>query len=109
MTPIKSWLSSNFGKIRSLIRELDAPERPKMSEKMVSSRLGKRELICLLLFTCNYVVFVWRGFLFLWVLGMGYVILLWHSLSLPYNYCSSLFDRIVIQIAGNPKTNKKLE
>ena len=49
-------------------------------------RLGKRELICLLLFTCNCVVSVWRGFLFLWVLGMGYVILLWHSLSLPYNY-----------------------
>ena len=49
-------------------------------------RLGKRELICLLLFACNYVVSVWRGFLFLWVLGMGYVILLWHSLSLPYNY-----------------------
>ena len=49
-------------------------------------RLGKRELICLLLFTCNYVVSVWRGFLFLWVLRMGYVILLWHSLSLPYNY-----------------------
>ena len=46
-------------------------------------RLGKRELICLLLFTCNYVVSVWRGLLFLWVLGMGYVILLWHSLSLP--------------------------
>ena len=49
-------------------------------------RLGKRELICLLLFTCSYVVSVWRGFLFLWVLGMGYVISLWHSLSLPYNY-----------------------
>ena len=49
-------------------------------------RLGKRELICLLSFPCNYVVFVWRGFPFLWVLGMGYVILLWHSLSLPYNY-----------------------
>ena len=49
-------------------------------------RLGKRELVCLLLFSCNYVVSVWRGFLFLWVLGMGYVILLWHSLSLPYNY-----------------------
>ena len=49
-------------------------------------RLGKRELNCLLLFTCNYVVSVWRGFLFLWVLGMGYLILLWHSLSLPYNY-----------------------
>ena len=49
-------------------------------------RLGKRELICLLLFTCNYVVSVWRGFLFLWVLVMGYVILLWHSLNIPYNY-----------------------
>ena len=46
-------------------------------------RLGKRGLIYLLLFTCNYVVSVWRGFLFLWVLGMGYVILLWHSLNLP--------------------------
>ena len=49
-------------------------------------RLGKRELINLLLFTCNFVVSVWRGFLFLWVLGMGYVNLLWHFLSLPYNY-----------------------
>ena len=46
-------------------------------------RLGKRELIGVLLFTCKYVVSVWRGFLFFWVLGMGYVILLWHSLSLP--------------------------
>ena len=36
--------------------------------------------------TCCYVVSVWRDFLFLWVLGMGYVILLWHSLSLHYNY-----------------------
>ena len=50
------------------------------------TRFGKRELICQLLFTCNYVVSVWRGFLFLWVLGIGYVILLWHSLSLPYKY-----------------------
>ena len=49
-------------------------------------RLGKRELVCLLLFTYNNVVSVWSGFLFLLVLGMGYVILLWHSLSLPYNY-----------------------
>ena len=51
-------------------------------------RLGKRELICLLMFTYLYVVSVLGGFLFLWVLGMGYVILLWHSLSLPYNYFS---------------------
>ena len=34
--------------------------------------------------TCNYVVSVWRDFLVLWVLGMGYVILLWHSLGLPF-------------------------
>ena len=28
-------------------------------------------LICLLSFTCNFVASVRRGFLFLWVLGMG--------------------------------------
>ena len=98
-------------------------------------RLGKRELICLLLFTCNYglnsiylimnihvdihtmlcetgsgskhkayieaiscnyVVSVWRGFLFLWVPGMGYVILLWHSLSLPYNYFAYFFIKTYV-------------
>ena len=47
-------------------------------------RLGKRELICLLSFTCNYVVSVLRrGFLSLWMLWIGCVILLWHSVSLP--------------------------
>ena len=61
-------------------------------------RLGKRELICLLSFTCNYVVSVWRGFLFLWVLGMGYVIFLWHSLSLPYNYLECGFTRFTNQL-----------
>ena len=59
-------------------------------------RLGKRELICLLLFTCNYVVSVWRGFLFLWVLGMGYVILLWHSLSLHIIY-SNQINRLALK------------
>ena len=49
------------------------------------SELGKRELICLLSFTCNDVVSVWRDFLFLLVLGIGCVILLWHTLGLPYN------------------------
>ena len=33
-----------------------------------------------------YVVSVRRNFLFLLVLGMGCVILMWHSMSLPYNY-----------------------
>ena len=64
-------------------------------------RLGKRELICMLLFTCNYVVSVWRGFLFLWVLGMGYVILLWHSLSLPYNYFTK-FDLVIKKVKVTP-------
>ena len=49
-------------------------------------RLGKRELSCLLLFTCNYAISVRRGFLFSLVLGMGSLILLWNSLCLPYNY-----------------------
>ena len=31
----------------------------------IQEREEERELICLLLFTCNYVVSVWRGFLFL--------------------------------------------
>ena len=38
--------------------------------------VGEERAFCLLLFTCNYVVSVWRGFLFLWVLRMGYVVLL---------------------------------
>ena len=47
------------------------------------SRLGKREIVFLLLFTCNFVVSVRRRFLFLLVLGLGCFILLWHSLDLP--------------------------
>ena len=55
-------------------------------------RLGKRELMCLLLLICNYVVSVWRGFLFPRVLGVGCVILLLHSLNLPYNYFKDTFN-----------------
>ena len=36
-----------------------------------------------------------RGFLFLWVLGMGCVILLWHSLSLSYNYFGIIAFRAI--------------
>ena len=42
-------------------------------------------VIILLPITCNYVVSVRTGFLFLLVLGKGSVILLWHSRGLPYN------------------------
>ena len=42
----------------------------------------------ILSFTCYYVVSVRKGILFLWVLEMGCLILLWHSLSLPYKYCA---------------------
>ena len=31
--------------------------------------VGEEGAVCLLLFACGYVVSVWRGFLFLWVLG----------------------------------------
>ena len=51
--------------------------------------LGKRDIIFLLSFTCNYVVSVKRGFLFLLVLGISCVILLWYSLGLPYNYSTT--------------------
>ena len=44
--------------------------------RLITSVGKKRELISLVLFTRNYVVSVWRGFLFLLVLGMGCVILL---------------------------------
>ena len=45
-------------------------------------RLGKRELVFLLLFTCSFVVFVSGMFLFPFLLGMGCAILLWHSLGI---------------------------
>ena len=68
-------------------------------------RLGKRELIYLLLFTCYYVVSVRRGFLFLWVLGMDYFILLWHSLSLPYNYF--VYAKTKAHISGPLRRNRE--
>ena len=52
--------------------------------------MGKRELILLLSFTCSYLVSVRRGFFFLKVLGIGFAILLWHSLALPYNYFTTV-------------------
>ena len=63
--------------------------------------VGDKELIYLLSFSCNYVVSVQRGFLFLWVLGMGCVILLWHTLSHPYNYFG-FEDRTLVLIASLP-------
>ena len=56
---------------------------------------------------CGCVVSVWRGFLFLWVLGMGYIILLWHSLSLPYNYFGTA--RAIDERQSLEVENKKLE
>ena len=64
-------------------------------------RLGRERAN--LSFTCNYVVSVRRGFLFLLVLWMGCVILLWHSLTLPYNYLTAeektIFSRKLIYFA----------
>ena len=36
--------------------------------------VGEEGVVCLLLFACGNVVSVWRGFLFLGVLWMGYVV-----------------------------------
>ena len=45
----------------------------------------RANFVCYRLLVINVVSFR-RGFFFLWVLGMGCVILLWHSLTLSYNY-----------------------
>ena len=57
--------------------------------------VGEERYIFLLSFTCNYVVSVRRGFLFLLVLGTGCSILLSYSLDLPYNYfaCRPMYSR----------------
>ena len=61
-------------------------------------RLGKRELICLLLLTCNCVVSVWFALpLCVWD-GLRYF--LWHSLSLPYSYLTQHNDAVLT----NPQT-----
>ena len=52
-------------------------------------RERERERTFVLLFTCNYVVSDRKSFLFLLVLRIGCVNVLWHSLSLPYNYIKS--------------------
>ena len=59
-------------------------------------RSGKRELICLLLFTCNYVVSVRR---FPNPPGAydGLHFLLWHSLSLPHR-CVYLVDKMLYKM-----------
>ena len=46
----------------------------------------------------KFLLYLRRGFLFLWVLGMGCVILLWHSLGLPYNYFSSVSVTKTVQV-----------
>ena len=50
--------------------------------------VGEERAIFLLSFACNYVL---RGSLFLLMFGVGYVILLWHSLGLPHHYCNEIF------------------
>ena len=54
-------------------------------------RLGNRELICLLLFTCNYVVSVRKGFLL--VLGLG----CYFIVALPQKY---YFKIIILKAQG---------
>ena len=58
------------------------------------SRLGKRELIRLLLLTCNYVALFGEVSSSSGCLAWATFILLWHSLSLPYNYSSCREDSV---------------
>ena len=56
-------------------------------------RLGKRELLFLLLFTCNYVALLRRFSLPLGAgVGLRYFIVALH-ISLPYNYLAAAFRR----------------
>ena len=48
--------------------------------------------------TCNYVVSVKRGCLFLFVLRIGRVILLLHSLGLPHNYLKGMSIRLSVYL-----------
>ena len=46
--------------------------------------VGEEGAVCLLLFACGYVVSVWRDFLFLRVLWMGYIVFfLFFFVALP--------------------------
>ena len=54
-------------------------------------RLEKRELICLLLFTCNYMVSVGEVSSSSGCLGRA-TLFFWHSLSLPYDNFKSCAD-----------------
>ena len=60
--------------------------------------LGKTELICLISFTCYYMVSFRGGVLFLWMLEMGCVSLLWHFTSLSYTYFEDWIWVLVVSV-----------
>ena len=68
-------------------------------KRSITSVLEERANLSAIVYL-NYVVSVWRGFLFLRVLGMGCVFLLLHFLSLPYNYFpgSFMFKSFITQL-----------
>ena len=57
----------------------------------------------------NYVVYVLRGFFFLLMHGMGCVILLWYSLSLPYNYFVNNVTTLLLKVKELSKYIPKLK
>ena len=63
---------------------------------------GEERACFMLSFTCYYVVSMMRGLIFLLVLGTGCVILLWHSLCLPYNYLIETYKIISKITTLNP-------
>ena len=79
---LNSQFESVYTKDTSSLPDKGPSPHPEMPDIAVNWKGVHKLLKSLKSFKAN----VWRGFLFLWVLGMGYVILLWHSLNLPYNY-----------------------
>ena len=79
------WCGSNFMLIRVVFHVVLYSIASYLLYAVVDQQpgLGQRELVFLLLFTCSCVVSVSGRFLFLLVLGIGWAILLWHSLGLP--------------------------
>ena len=71
--------------------------------------VGEETANCLLSFACDHVVPGRKGFLFLWVLGVGCFILLWHSLRLPYNYFEQISVYEISFQLNNPYTTENIQ
>ena len=91
-TLVSFWSTFNFVKRQQFCSEsqrfshipfVDRSRDPGQGPRITSVAEERANYSAIVYLYC--LVSVRRGFLFLWVLRMGFVILLWHSLGLPYN------------------------